>query len=897
MSDVASAGVGTANLSSSLEDDGPYTISGVALGAGDITVGSSGIKKKWPAEELRKAAETLQGKPLVRDHQNDTDGRVGTVTKSYYRDGVGVMYEAEIAPHYTELAQDVAAGIQEVSARAYHAPVDELQETDAGALLVESITFDNLSVVSQGASPSNTAEIGGISTTGAAAMATGPAGGAVATLEQGSPRPDVSELAEYEDGDWVKGQSSGGTWHGKIRGMKEDGCYSDEIDGDQTICASDDEPVYLIENYDPESGEFTDTMVAHKEGSVSEWEHEEARKAYADVMAEELEADQDELDEVYSKWNDHVNMTASDLEEWSEHPCSDKASIDPEAVITRNMSLLETNKSDWGTDEIKDAKRTISFISRMSDEENKPSEPKTGGPSGCPSKWAISLLNWAYNPFDEIPDVPDDMEEENMSMDRPDKTAMPRSDWDETPEWSDGDMVRWQVEPDLFGKIVHVDDEKNVAMVEIMGMEDGEMESTGFTITAGFSDLTPMMMPESKADMSGHMMEEDEEDMSLHGLLHFSYEELQSMEMHMPEWSGTTEGEWEKPTLNDITDKTWGDLSDEEKSTISNHFLVSKSGFPAENFGDLALPVVEPNGDLSLSALQNAKARAGQVSGLSGDNLDEVEDMIDSLANDNFEGASFGEDEEDMGAGTKRDDVHTEQSSLDIAALSERDTTQHATTTMKNGIQYERATEDDIEEMSDPVVFERDDVESLKEKAEEADELSEKLDSVNSSIDELAENKQKLEGVDEDRLDELREYDEPTVLTDGEYSELQGLVDDIGSIFAEELASYSPFDAEELQERFTPIELRDKVSEHDDASVTSELGASESDAEPKGGSASEEELSQSDESVVEQATEEELREKVAESLEDGKLNRQAEKVRDGTIGLDELGIDVESVLE
>jgi len=167
---------------------------------------------------------------------------------------------------------------------------------------------------------------------------------------------------------------------------------------------------------------------------------------------------------------------------------------------------------------------------------------------------------------------------------------------------------------------------------------------------------------------------------------------------------------------------------------------------------------------------------------------------------------------------------------------------------------------------------------------------------VNSSIDELAENKQKLEGVDEDRLDELRDYEDAVVLTGEEHEELQGIVDDIGSIFADELASYSPVDTEELQERFTPLELRDKVTEHDEASVASELGANEEDPEPEGGSASEEELSQTDEDVVAQATEEDVREKVAESLEQGKLYRQAEKVREGKIELDELGIDVESAL-
>jgi len=278
MSEAEFAGIGTAHLSSELDSDGPYTISGVALGAGDVTVGSSGIKKHWPAEELKEAAETLEGQPLVKDHENNTDGRVGTVTEAYYKSGVGVMYEAELAPHYEELAQDIAAGIQEVSARAYHDPVDELEEDeDTGALRTSNVVFDNLSVVSQGAAPSNTAEIGGLDVSGAVAMAQGPSGDAVATLEQGAPRPD---------------------------------------------------------------------------GHVDESE----------------------------------NRLHGDHEE------------------------------------------------------------------------------------------------------RPDESNMPKETVGDTPEWEEGDMVRWQVEPDLFGKIVHVDDEKNVAMVEIMGMESGEMTSTGFTITAGFSD-------------------------------------------------------------------------------------------------------------------------------------------------------------------------------------------------------------------------------------------------------------------------------------------------------------------------------------------------------------------------------------------------------------------------
>lgn len=159
-------------------------------------------------------------------------------------------------------------------------------------------------------------------------------------------------------------------------------------------------------------------------------------------------------------------------------------------------------------------------------------------------------------------------------------------------------------------------------------------------------------------------------------------------------------------------------------------------------------------------------------------------------------------------------------------------------------IDYTPADESDIEELSEPVVVEKSDLESLREEAES-------------------------ETVNE---------------------ELQQLVDEVTEIFADELAEYSPFDAEELQDRFSPTELREKVEAHDEASVAGELGASEEDPEPEGGSVDPEELNEGDE-ASEEETREALREKVAESLEQANLGRQARKVREGEIELDELNVE------
>jgi hypothetical protein len=86
-------------------------------------------------------------------------------------------------------------------------------------------------------------------------------------------------------------------------------------------------------------------------------------------------------------------MSASEIEEWGEKECSDKASQNPDKVRSRVVSLLRTNKEDWGDEEYDDAGQVISFISRMKgvDGGDKPSED-------CPTKRNISLMNWGFNP-------------------------------------------------------------------------------------------------------------------------------------------------------------------------------------------------------------------------------------------------------------------------------------------------------------------------------------------------------------------------------------------------------------------------------------------------------------------------------------------------------------------
>ncbi|WP_049922254.1 hypothetical protein [Halopiger djelfimassiliensis] len=109
-------------------------------------------------------------------------------------------------------------------------------------------------------------------------------------------------------------------------------------------------------------------------------------------------------------------------------------------------------------------------------------------------------------------------------------------------------------------------------------------------------------------------------------------------EMHEPEFSDTTTDEWEEPQLEDFDTDDLGEVAD--------HFLLSASGVPPENFTDLKLPVVDPDGNLNKNALSTAKSGGrgvGAVEDLDEETKAEIEDLIDELANEHFEEADFGD--------------------------------------------------------------------------------------------------------------------------------------------------------------------------------------------------------------------------------------------------------------
>ena len=145
--------------SGSLSGQPPYQVKGVALGPNDVTRGQSGEKKVWPPSTLKEAADSLTGKNLVTDHQNSVRSVVGEVTRAYFQEEKGVVFNAELDDK--DIARKIVNGRLDVSARVLHKDTDDLKQNEEGAYVIDLAKFDNLSfVLKPGAAPSNNVEIG-----------------------------------------------------------------------------------------------------------------------------------------------------------------------------------------------------------------------------------------------------------------------------------------------------------------------------------------------------------------------------------------------------------------------------------------------------------------------------------------------------------------------------------------------------------------------------------------------------------------------------------------------------------------------------------------------------------------------------------------------------------------
>jgi hypothetical protein len=594
------------------------------------------------------------------------------------------------------------------------------------------------------------------------------------------------------------------------------------------------------------------------------------------VVTAELSSDEDELDEVYDDWDDAVNMTASSLREWSGHPCSREASLDPVSVIRRNLELLDTNKSDWTTSHIDDAKRTISFISRMKGADTADLD---GGPYGCPSKRDISLMNWAFNPFESIPSVPSEAEDE---LENVDEVELVRGEAEEPVIRSIRDRIRMmRNSPERFSRqqvnrvAERIDGNIYGSQVADLATDDGETRSGEASDVASLAEY----------------------------------------EMHEVEFEGSHEDEWNRPNLEDFVEamdidediSEYDDLTRQAQEDVASAFLISASGFPADDYGDLKLPVVEPNGELSVNALAAVKGGRGasEVDGLSEEMESDIIDYVNQLAEQKFnrnwseENAMpkhYGDkdDEEYMGSvpdshmfesredaeekaedmgiegAHMMDDMYVPGDTHEMYAMAKEEMSDSDSVMVALPVQTDTKNikitnmsnlEEELGDLDSPVAVEADELEALEEKAD-------RLDTMSESIEELRQRTEVMDEVSQSALEELQDANDPMIIESAEYEELEEEASQVKEMYAASLAEeYDAFSAEELSDKYSVATLREKF-ESVIGDVSEELSASSEQAQPRSQDPSEEELSsQSDGSTEEleesvQERQEQIREKI-----------------------------------
>lgn len=146
-------------VSENEDGDSVSPIHGTAIAAGDITKGHLTRERKlWTADVLREAADTLTGKQIVVNHENkDVYSVIGEVTEATYSDDRdAVIYQGLIDDDV--VSGRIGRGWLDVSPRILHTP--DMEERGNVKIPQNIREFDNLSVVTKGASKSNSADIG-----------------------------------------------------------------------------------------------------------------------------------------------------------------------------------------------------------------------------------------------------------------------------------------------------------------------------------------------------------------------------------------------------------------------------------------------------------------------------------------------------------------------------------------------------------------------------------------------------------------------------------------------------------------------------------------------------------------------------------------------------------------
>lgn len=128
-------------ITSKAELDGDFIIEGIAI---NETITSNG--HKFLADELRESAKTLNGVPLLKDHNNSVDSIVGKVSSAMFDESNrNIPFKAIVKD--SKVKQLIKDGLLNSVSVGAHVNPKDIEEDSDGNLIPHNIQFKELSVV------------------------------------------------------------------------------------------------------------------------------------------------------------------------------------------------------------------------------------------------------------------------------------------------------------------------------------------------------------------------------------------------------------------------------------------------------------------------------------------------------------------------------------------------------------------------------------------------------------------------------------------------------------------------------------------------------------------------------------------------------------------------------
>jgi len=128
-------------IESSAGVDGDFTINGIAINETTTSNGHNFI-----GEELSKAANTLIGVPLLKDHNNSVDSIVGKVNVASWDEALrNIPFQAIVKD--AKVKQLIKDGLLNTVSVGAHVAPEDIEEAEDGSIIPHNIQFKELSVV------------------------------------------------------------------------------------------------------------------------------------------------------------------------------------------------------------------------------------------------------------------------------------------------------------------------------------------------------------------------------------------------------------------------------------------------------------------------------------------------------------------------------------------------------------------------------------------------------------------------------------------------------------------------------------------------------------------------------------------------------------------------------